>query len=74
MPDTSAEISKIRKKLVSTSIRSKRTDKMLQSHIDECAKLQKWVLRLGIVTLIWVVTHSPEAVKAFAGAARVLFP
>lgn len=54
--------------------RSKSTRDLLQNHITSCDAKQTWVLRIGLVTMTWVMLHSPEAAKAAAEIAKVLFP
>ncbi len=60
------------KKVRIISKRSKTTSALLSDHIEECSRLQKWVLRVGAVTLLWLVTHSPEAAAAFAEVMKAL--
>lgn len=54
--------------------RSKGTRTLLQNHITACDAKQTWVLRIGLVTMTWVMLHSPEAAKAAAEIAKVIFP
>lgn len=58
MPPAVAEL---KKQVKSVRIRSKKTNAMLVTHIDECAKMQRWVLRGVAGILFWIMTHSPEA-------------
>lgn len=52
--------------------RTRRTSDTLDKHIEDCARLQKWALRIGLITLLWVVSHSPEAAAAFAKIVTVI--
>lgn len=67
-----ARFDTLAKKVRISSRRLRRTSDNLDKHIAECARLQKWVLRIGLVTLVWVVSHSPEAAAAFAKIVTVV--
>lgn len=41
-----------------------KTNGLLEKHITECAKLQKWAFGVLCGLAAWVVAHSPEAAKA----------
>lgn len=46
----------------------------LAQHIQRCERIQRWLLRVGCATLLWVVGHSPEALKALSAIAKELIP
>ncbi len=68
------DLAALGKKVRITSKRSKLTETLLKTHIDECAKRQLWVLRVGAATFGWVVLHSPEAALALAKIVKVIVP
>lgn len=74
MGDESESLGRLRKKVKFMDLRTRQTQASLNAHMVECARMQKWVLRVGAVTLAWVMVHSPEAAKAAAEVAKVLFP
>lgn len=55
-----------------TSKRSRSTRKLMMLHIDRCEKWQKWGVRVGLLTLGWIITHSPEASAAFSSILKAL--
>ncbi len=56
------------------SRRTRKTNKNLLAHVEECAKLQRWVLRGVVFIAGWVVTTSPEAAAAFVKLMQVVLP
>ncbi len=70
----SARFAGLAQKVRFTSRRAKRTERTLNRHVDECARLQKRVLWVGIATFSWVVGHSPETTAAIIKIGKVLFP
>ncbi len=44
----------------------------LESHVKECAAIQKRVLVVGSLTLGWVVGHAPESISLFKKLLEVL--
>lgn len=58
-----AQIAVLQVRQTSGDAEQSKTTGLLEKHITECAKLQKWAFGVLCGLAVWVVAHSPEAGK-----------